>query len=194
VTRVAPGPATYAAVALGGALGATARWWLGDIVPDGDGFPWTTFAINVTGSLALALLPVLAAVRRRPTLAAGLGPGVLGGYPTLSAYAEQSRALVGDGRATLAAAYLLGTLAACLAAVVLAGHLSSLAGLPRRRTPRPAGHRAVGWADDLLGVRGADPRPGPRPRRRRRRRDGVRRRHDRTRAAGVRGGVVVGQA
>ena len=125
MTRAAPGPATFAAVALGGALGATARWWLGDVVPDGDGFPWTTFAINVTGSLALALLPALATVRRRPALAAGLGPGVLGGYTTLSAYAEQGRALFADERWGLAAAYLLGTLAVCLVAVSVAGHLSS---------------------------------------------------------------------
>ena len=48
-----PAPATLVAVAAGGALGGTLRWWLGDVVPDGTGFPWTTFAINVTGALAL---------------------------------------------------------------------------------------------------------------------------------------------
>jgi len=125
VTRPAPAIATYLAVALGGAVGGTLRWWLGDLAPDGGGFPWTTFAINVSGSLALALLPALALVRRRPALAAGLGPGLLGGYTTLSTYAEQGRALLDDGRVVLAAAYLLGTLAACLVAVTLAGHLSS---------------------------------------------------------------------
>ncbi len=125
MTRRAPATATYLAVAVGGAVGGTLRWWLGDVVPDGDGFPWTTFAINISGAFALALLPALALVRRRPALAAGLGPGLLGGYTTLSTYAEQGRALLGSGRALLAAAYLLGTFAACLAAVVLAGHLSS---------------------------------------------------------------------
>jgi CrcB protein len=115
----------WGAVAVGGAVGGAARWWLGDLVPDGDGFPWTTFVINVTGSLALALLPALPAVRRRQVLAVALGPGLLGGYTTFSTYAEQGRALLGDGRPGLAAAYLLGTLLACLVAVVLAGHLSS---------------------------------------------------------------------
>lgn len=127
MSRAAPGAATFAAVAVGGALGGTLRWWLGDLVPDGDDFPWTTFAINVTGSLVLALMPVFAAVRRRPPLAAGLGPGLLGGYTTLSTYAEQGRALLGAGRVGLAAAYVLGTLAVCLLAVTLAGHLSTLA-------------------------------------------------------------------
>lgn len=127
MSRAAPGAATFAAVAVGGALGGTLRWWLGDVVPDGAGFPWTTFAINVSGALLLALLPASSAVRRRPALAAGVGPGLLGGYTTLSTYAEQGRALLADGRVALAAAYVLGTLATCLVAVTLAGHLSTLA-------------------------------------------------------------------
>jgi len=115
----------YLAVALGGALGAVLRWALGDAVPDGAGFPWTTFIINVSGSLVLAWLPAFDVVRRRQVVAAALGPGLLGGYTTLSTYAEQGRSLLADDRGALAAAYLLGTLAACLVAVTLAGHLSS---------------------------------------------------------------------
>ncbi len=112
-------------VAAGGVLGALLRWLLGEVVPDGAGFPWTTFGINVTGSFALALLPALAAVRVRPLVALSLGPGFLGGYTTLSAYAEQGRGLLADGRPALAAAYLIGTLAACLAAVSVAHRLST---------------------------------------------------------------------
>ncbi|MBF4768812.1 CrcB family protein [Nocardioides agariphilus] len=122
-----PGRDVLLAVVLGGAVGGTLRWWIGDLVPDGADFPWTTFAINLTGSLVLALLPALSAVRRRPALVAGLGPGLLGGFTTLSTYTEQGRTLLADGRTGLAAAYLLGTFAACLAAVTLAGHLSTLA-------------------------------------------------------------------
>jgi fluoride exporter len=107
----------YLAVALGGALGAVLRWALGDAVPDGAGFPWTTFVINVSGSLVLASLPVLAAVRRHPTLVAALGPGLLGGYTTLSTYSEQTRALLAGGQTTTALLYVVGTLVACLVAV-----------------------------------------------------------------------------
>jgi CrcB protein len=107
----------YLAVALGGALGAVLRWTLGDAVPDGAGFPWTTFFINVTGSLVLAWLPAFDVVRRRQVLAAALGPGLLGGYTTLSAYSEQTRALLADGDTTTALLYVLGSLAACLVAV-----------------------------------------------------------------------------
>jgi CrcB protein len=116
---------TVLAVALGGAAGALVRWWLGDAVPDGSGFPWTTFAINVSGSLVLALLPALGGVRRRPALAAGLGPGLLGGYTTLSAYSEETRALLADDRVALGAAYALGTLVACLVVVTVASRFTT---------------------------------------------------------------------
>ena len=113
----------YLAVALGGALGAVLRWALGDLVPDGAGFPWTTFVINVSGSLVLAWLPVFDVVRRRQVLAAALGPGLLGGYTTLSAYSEQTRALLADEQTTTALLYVLGTLAACLVAVAAVSRL-----------------------------------------------------------------------
>jgi CrcB protein len=109
----------YLAVALGGALGALLRWTLGDAFPDGAGFPWTTFTINLTGSLVLAALPRFAVVRRTGALAAGLGPGLLGGYTTLSAYSEQTRALVAAGETATALLYLFGTLAACVMGVAL---------------------------------------------------------------------------
>lgn len=126
--RPAP-PRLVAAVAVGGALGALARWSLGEVAPDGDGFPWTTFSINLVGSLLLALLPAVAAVRDRQVLAVGLGPGLLGGFTTLSAWSEQSRALLADGQGAVAAAYLLGTLGACVAGVALASRLAT----PRER-------------------------------------------------------------
>jgi CrcB protein len=127
VRRVSPSPSLLVAAAAGGALGALLRWRMDVLVPDSSGFPWTTFAINVSGSFLLATLPALAAVRRRPVLPVFLGTGVLGGYTTLSTYAEQARSLLADGRTALAAAYLAGTLLACVLAVRLAHHLSSFA-------------------------------------------------------------------
>jgi CrcB protein len=113
-------------VALGGAVGAVARWAITEATPtDAHGFPWTTFAINVLGSFALALLPGIDRVRRSRTLAVGLGPGVLGGFTTLSAASEQSRSLLAAGHAGLAGSYLLGTLAVGLAAVLVADRWST---------------------------------------------------------------------
>ena len=127
MSRELPAPRLLAAVAAGGALGALLRWALTDAFPtDTDAFPWTTFAINVAGAFTLALLPAIDAVRRHRALAVGLGPGVLGGFTTLSAASEQTRALLDAGRTGVAALYLLGTLAAALVAVAVADHWSTL--------------------------------------------------------------------
>jgi CrcB protein len=116
-----------AAASLGGMLGALLRWSLSEAFPDASGFPWTTLAINVTGCFLLALLPAAAWVRRHPTLPVFLGTGVLGGYTTLSTYAEQGRSLLASGRQVEALAYLAGTLIACVLAVRLAHHWSTRA-------------------------------------------------------------------
>ncbi|MDN4163370.1 fluoride efflux transporter FluC [Nocardioides abyssi] len=117
-------PRLLAAVAAGGAVGAALRWACGEAVPDGPGLPATTLAVNVVGSLLLALLPAIAVVRRSATLRAAVGPGLLGGFTTLSAASEQTRSLLADGRPALALGYLLGTLLATVAAVALATRLA----------------------------------------------------------------------
>lgn len=116
-----------AVVALGGALGAVARWGLTVTWPAGDGIGWTVVAINVGGSLLLASLGALGVVRRHRTLAAALGPGVLGGFTTLSAVSEETRGLLAAGHLGLGAAYTLGTLGAALAAVSLGARWSRAA-------------------------------------------------------------------
>lgn len=121
----APTLRLLAAVAVGGALGALLRWYAGVLVPDGAGFPWTTLAINLSGSFLLALLPASSYIRDHPVLPVFLGTGVLGGFTTLSAFTEQSRALLAAGSTTLAFAYLAGTLLSCVVAVWLAHALSS---------------------------------------------------------------------
>ena len=121
-------PALVAAVAAGGATGAVARHLLTVAFPDtASSFPWTTFAINVCGSFVLALLPAVGWVRRHAVLPPLLGTGVLGGFTTLSTYSEQTRGLLASDHVTTAAAYVLGTLVACLVAVAAADRLSTAA-------------------------------------------------------------------
>lgn len=130
-----------AVIALGGALGAVGRWAATQTWTDAStDFPWTTFAINVSGSLVLALLPALvllvaACAQRRELITLALGPGVLGGWTTFSAYSEQARALLDAGRPGVAGAYLAGTLAACLLAVAL-GSAAGAALTARQDEPR----------------------------------------------------------
>jgi fluoride exporter len=121
----APAPLAVLTVAAGGAVGACLRAAV-DAVPDlSAGFPWSTLAVNVVGSLLLALLPAVDRVRRSTLLPLLLGPGLLGGFTTMSAWSEETRALVAGGELLTATGYVLVTLAACLAAVAAADRLSS---------------------------------------------------------------------
>ncbi len=127
------------AVAAGGAVGALLRHGVDVAFPVAVlGFPWPTLLVNVAGSATLAALGVAPAVRRRPALAGLLGPGVIGGFTTFSAYAEQGRRLVDGGQHGLALGYLLGTLAGCLAGCV-AGRLAATGLLARRSDPADPG-------------------------------------------------------
>jgi CrcB protein len=110
-------------VAAGGALGALLRLAVDTAAPDSL-FPWPTLAINILGAFALGLLPALALVRRSPEVALALGPGLLGGFTTVSAWAGQVRALADDGHAGLAGLCLATTLAAGLLAAALGRHLA----------------------------------------------------------------------
>lgn len=114
--------ADLALVAAGGAAGAVLRWGFGELAPQGSGFPWTTYAINVAGCLALGLLPLVAPRDHRLTLL--LGPGLLGGFTTVSTYADQARGLAADGDVALAGLYVIGTLAVALAAAVVGRRLA----------------------------------------------------------------------
>jgi CrcB protein len=102
-------PMAYLLAALGGSLGALARWALEEALPSPGGWPWATLLINLTGCLLLgALFAVLAARSPEPLWARPfLGVGVLGGYTTYSAFAIEVVDLVDDGAPLLAAGYLL---------------------------------------------------------------------------------------
>jgi fluoride exporter len=114
--------AVLAVVALGGGLGAVARYGLAELWPTPPGtFPWATFVVNTVGCLLIGVLMVLitdiwSAHRLvRPFL----GVGVLGGFTTFSTYAVEVRALLRPGAVPIAFAYLAGTVVAALLAVIL---------------------------------------------------------------------------
>ena len=112
---------TLAAISAGGALGAVARWGVGDLLPHHPGeMPWSTFLTNVAGCFLIGVLMVLVVERwpHRPLARPFLGTGVLGGFTTFSTYAVDTRGLLAAGRPTVAAAYLVGSLALGLLAVV----------------------------------------------------------------------------
>jgi CrcB protein len=110
-----------AVVAVGGALGALARWGVAELVPHrAGGFPWATVLTNVSGCFLIGVLMVLVVERwpRRHLVRPFFGTGILGGFTTFSTYTVDIRVLVAAGRPGAAAAYLVGTLAVGLVAVV----------------------------------------------------------------------------
>jgi CrcB protein len=110
------------AVAVGGALGAAARWAVAEALPHEDGqLPWATLLTNIVGCVLIGVLMVLVVERwpGRPLVRPFVGTGILGGFTTFSTYAVDTRTLVATGHAAEAITYLLGTLVAGLLAVVL---------------------------------------------------------------------------
>jgi CrcB protein len=108
------------AIALGGAVGASARHALELAWPAGaEALPWATLVTNVTGCLLIGMLmvQVVEVGRAHPLLRPFLGVGVLGGYTTFSTYAVQTRGLWSAGHPGVALLYAALTPALALAAV-----------------------------------------------------------------------------
>lgn len=111
--------APTAAVAVGGALGAAARYWIVQSWPE-DGFPAAVLAVNVSGCWLIGMLMVLVAEYwpERHLVQPFLGTGVLGGFTTFSTYALDIVVL--RHSPALAAAYLVATPVLALLATALA--------------------------------------------------------------------------
>ncbi|MFC9389487.1 fluoride efflux transporter CrcB [Streptomyces venezuelae] len=119
-------PPVVAAVAVGGALGASARYGAGLLWPTPEGaFPWTTFTVNVLGCALLGALMVLltekpaewSAAPPHPLLRPFLGTGFCGGFTTFSTYALETERLLSAGDPLRGLLYLGGTAVTALAAV-----------------------------------------------------------------------------
>ncbi|MGW5456318.1 fluoride efflux transporter CrcB [Nocardia sp. NPDC003979] len=116
-------PAVLAAISVGGGLGATARYGVGQWWPVRPGqFPWSTLTVNVVGCFALGVLMVVvtefwsAPMLVRPFL----GIGVLGGFTTFSTFGLELRTLIDTGSPGTAVAYLGLSVLAGLGAMALA--------------------------------------------------------------------------
>jgi len=108
-------------IALGGGLGALARYGLTELLPAAPGrLPWGTFTTNVSGCFLIGVLMVLISEiwSAHRLVRPFLGVGFLGGYTTFSTYAVEVRALLTPDSVALAFAYLAGTLICAMLAVV----------------------------------------------------------------------------
>jgi fluoride exporter len=110
------------AVALGGAVGAPARYELSARFPVAtSSFPWATFCINVSGSFVLGILLTFLLERWPPTryVRPFLAIGVLGAYTTFSTFSVETDLLIRDGHAMLGLVYVFASLVASGASLYL---------------------------------------------------------------------------
>jgi CrcB protein len=108
-------------VALGGALGASARYGVDRLIEQRTSsvFPWSTFTINVTGCFVIGLLTsVLVERQHLPAwVRVGLVVGVVGGYTTFSTFAQEALEAGEMHHVAIAAAYVVASVALGIAAV-----------------------------------------------------------------------------
>lgn len=118
----------YFWIAIGGALGSVARFWLSGAVGQrfGETFPWGTIVVNVTGSLIIGLFAAMTGSDGKWLVPVNFRLffiyGVCGGYTTFSSFSFQTLTLARDGEWLSAGANVLLSVALCLLGVWL-GHL-----------------------------------------------------------------------
>lgn len=125
------------AIAVGGALGALARYALSRIIHVAPGsFPWATFVINLTGAFVIGAFLTLVIERFPPSqyVRPFFAIGFLGAYTTFSTLAVETATLAKDHHAPLGITYALVSVTSGLALAyigIAAGRLLPL----RARAP-----------------------------------------------------------
>ena len=114
-------------VMFGGAIGAGFRYHIGSVALRqlGIGFPFGTWIVNLLGGL---LMGVLAASVSRDNpldqpLWLFLGPGVLGGFTTFSAFSLETFAMLQRGDHAMAAAYAVSSVAGSVVMLICGYYL-----------------------------------------------------------------------
>lgn len=114
----------YLAIAMGGAIGASMRYFIVQISINllGKGFPFGTLAVNVLGSFLLGILYVFTQQENveNAGLRALIGIGLLGAFTTFSAFSLDTVLLIQHGDIMKASLNVFFNVAVCLISVWLA--------------------------------------------------------------------------
>ena len=109
------------AVALGGAVGALARFFCTNMFAKalGAGFPYGTLFVNVAGSFAMAVVVELLAAKlsAHSELRAFLAVGLLGSFTTFSSFSHEVATLYERGHMLAAGGYIGASLSMSLIAL-----------------------------------------------------------------------------
>ncbi len=116
---------TLSQVAVGGAIGAVARYAavLAAARAVGPGFPMGTLAVNIVGSFAMGVLFVIL-TGRGSTLSPFFLTGILGGFTTFSAFSLDAITLWERGDAAQAGVYVAASVILSLAALALGAFIA----------------------------------------------------------------------
>ena len=118
----------WLAVALGGAIGAMARFGVNAVIfPLTEGkFPLGTLVVNVLGSVLMGVVYVLIVERGLlpPEMRNFLMIGCLGAFTTFSTFSLDALALWQNGHHLLGFAYVLGSVILCLAGALAAIYIA----------------------------------------------------------------------
>lgn len=123
---------TYLWIAIGSALGGSARYWCSGIVARmiGETFPWGTLAVNVIGSFIIGFFATLTGPDGRVFASSATRQfvmfGFCGGFTTFSSFSIQTLNLVQDGEWLRAGGNIVGSVVLCLLAV-WAGYAAAVA-------------------------------------------------------------------
>jgi len=121
---------TYIWIAIGSALGGTARYWCSGVAARliGETFPWGTFIVNVVGSFIIGFFSTLTGPDGRvyvsTTARQFVMVGFCGGYTTFSSFSLQTLNLMNDGEWFRAGANIGLSVLCCMVAVWV-GHLAA---------------------------------------------------------------------
>ncbi len=114
---------TYFWIAVGGALGSMARFFVSSAFARmvGETFPWGTVIVNVTGCFVIGVLAATTGPDGRllvaPDLRQFLLVGICGGYTTFSSFSLQTLNLVRAGDMLGATGNVVISVVACMVAV-----------------------------------------------------------------------------